>query len=81
MTELRGIPTLPTMQLDQRLENRRVIGASDWSKAQERERIIRDSLQGDSPTTVRVEGPPEPMMIPVRSCEISADVRPASRIA
>jgi hypothetical protein len=26
------------MQLDQRLENRRVIGASDWSKAQERER-------------------------------------------
>ena len=55
MTELRGIPTLPTMQLDQRLENRRVIGASDWSKAQERERIIRDSLQGDSPTTVRVE--------------------------
>ena len=55
VTELRGIPTLPTMQLDQRLENRRVIGASDWSKAQERERIIRDSLQGDSPTTVRVE--------------------------
>ena len=30
---------------------------------------------------VRVEGPPEPMMMPVRSFEISLSSRPASRIA
>jgi hypothetical protein len=32
-------------------------------------------------TTVRVEGPPEPMMMPVRSFEMSLSSRPASRIA
>jgi len=32
-------------------------------------------------TMVRVEGPPEPMMMPVISWEISLAVRPASRIA
>ena len=32
-------------------------------------------------TMTRVEGPPEPMIMPVRSCEISAGVRPASAMA
>ena len=32
-------------------------------------------------TMVRVDGPPEPMMMPVRSLEISCSSRPASRIA
>jgi len=32
-------------------------------------------------TRVWVEGPPDPMMMPVRSFEISASVRPASAIA
>ena len=32
-------------------------------------------------TTVRVEGPPEPMMMPVRSLETSLSSSPASRIA
>jgi putative transposase len=43
------------MQLDQRLENLRVVDTADWTKAQERESIIRDSLQGDGSTTMRVE--------------------------
>jgi hypothetical protein len=32
-------------------------------------------------TTARVDGPPEPMMMPVRSLEMSFSSRPASRIA
>src|SRR3546814_3674425 len=32
-------------------------------------------------TWLEVEGPPEPMTMPVRSCETSASVRPASVIA
>ena len=32
-------------------------------------------------TMARVEGPPEPMMMPVRSFETSFSSRPASRIA
>ena len=32
-------------------------------------------------TMVRVDGPPEPMMMPVRSLEMSVSSRPESRIA
>jgi putative transposase len=55
VTELRGLPSLPIVQLDQRLEKLRVADTPDWTKAQEREAIIRDSLQGDGSTTMRVE--------------------------
>jgi hypothetical protein len=55
VTELRGLPSLPIVQLDQRLEKLRVVDTPDWTKAQEREAIIRDSLQGDGSTTMRVE--------------------------
>ncbi|HEX9382655.1 MAG TPA: Mu transposase C-terminal domain-containing protein [Gemmatimonadaceae bacterium] len=55
MTELRGLPSLPIMQLDQRLEELRAVNTPDWTQAQEREAIIRDSLQGDGSTTTRVE--------------------------
>lgn len=55
VTELRGLPSLPIMHLDQRRENLRIVDAPDWAKAQERENIIRDSLTGDGSTTVRVE--------------------------
>jgi len=55
VTELRGLPSLPITQLDQRVENLRVVDQFDWTKAQERERIIQDSLQGDGPMTLRVE--------------------------
>jgi hypothetical protein len=55
VTEVRGLPSLPIVQLDQRLEKLRVVDTTDWTKAQEREAIIRDPLQGDGSTTMRVE--------------------------
>jgi hypothetical protein len=39
------------VRLDQRLEELRVVDTPDWTKAQDREAIIRDSLQGDGSTT------------------------------
>ena len=55
VTQLRGVPTLPIIQLDQRLEDLRVVDLPDWTKAQVRETIIRNSMQGDGSTTMRVE--------------------------
>ena len=55
VTELRGLPALPIIQLDQRAEHLRVVDPPDWTKAQEREGIIRDSLQAEGPMTLRVE--------------------------
>jgi putative transposase len=55
VTELRGLPSLPIMQLDQRLEELRAVSTPDWTKAQEREAIIRNSLLGAGSTTMRVE--------------------------
>jgi putative transposase len=55
VTELRGLSSLPTIQLDERVENLRVVDALAWTKAQERERVIRDSMQGDGPMSLRVE--------------------------
>jgi hypothetical protein len=40
VTELRGLPSLPVIQLDQRAEHLRVVDPPDWTKAQEREGII-----------------------------------------
>lgn len=54
MTELRGLPALPVVQLDRRLEKLRTIDLPDWNRAQQRELIIRDTLQGDGSTTTRV---------------------------
>ena len=55
VSELRGLPSLPITQLDDRVEKLRVVDSMDWSQAQERERIIQESLQGDGPMALRVE--------------------------
>jgi putative transposase len=55
VTELRGMPSLPIAQLDRRLDNLRSVDTPDWNKAQQREAIIRDALQGDGSTTMRVD--------------------------
>jgi hypothetical protein len=55
VTELRGLPSLPIMQLDRRLEKLRVVDPPDWNKAQQREAVIRDALRGDGSTTMRVD--------------------------
>ncbi|MGA2709022.1 MAG: hypothetical protein ABSF86_11515, partial [Steroidobacteraceae bacterium] len=55
MTELRGLPSLPTSQLDQRLENLRDVDQVAWNKAQQREAVIRDALKGAGSMTTRIE--------------------------
>ena len=55
MTELRGAASLPTLRLDQRLESLRVVDRLIWNKAQQREAVIRDALQGDGSMTTRVD--------------------------
>ncbi len=55
VTELRGMPSLPIAQLDRRLDNLRLVDTPAWNKAQQREAIIRDALQGDGSTTTRVD--------------------------
>jgi hypothetical protein len=55
VTELRGIPSFPTLQLDQRLETLRDVDQADWTKAQQREAAIRDALHGDGSMTTRIE--------------------------
>jgi hypothetical protein len=54
VTELRGIPSFPTMQLDQRLEILRVVDQAVWTKAHQREAAIRDALHGDGSMTTRI---------------------------
>ena len=55
LTELRGVPSLPPVQLDQRAENVRGVEQVAWNKAQQRETVIREALTGDGPMTTRVE--------------------------
>lgn len=55
VTELRGLPSLPTVQLDRCLEKLRIIDTPAWNKAHQREAIILDALQGDGSTTTRVD--------------------------
>jgi putative transposase len=55
VTELRGLPSLPTSQLDQRLENLRDVDQVAWNKAQQREAVIRDALKGAGSMTTRIE--------------------------
>jgi hypothetical protein len=46
VTELRAIPSFPTLQLHQRLEILRDVDQAVWTKAQQREAAIRDALHG-----------------------------------
>ena len=55
VTELRGVASFPTLQLDQRLETLREVDQAVWTKAQQREAAIRDALHGDGSITARVE--------------------------
>ena len=55
VTELRGLRLLPITQLDDRVEKLRIVDPVEWTQAQERERIIQESLRADGPMTLRVE--------------------------
>jgi putative transposase len=54
VSELRGLPTLPAAELDQRLDDLRNIDLADWTQAKQRETVIRDALRGDGSMTTRV---------------------------
>jgi hypothetical protein len=56
VTEVRGVPSLPISELDQRLDRLRTIDTVDWSTAQQREAIIGHAINGDGPTTALVDG-------------------------
>lgn len=53
--ELRGVSSLPALRLEQRLESLRAVDRVVWNKAQQREAVIRDALEGDGSMTTRVE--------------------------
>jgi putative transposase len=55
VTELRGFPSFPTLQIDQRLDTPREVDQAVWTKAQQREAAIRDALHGDGSMTTRIE--------------------------
>jgi putative transposase len=55
VSELRGLPSLTIVELDERVERLRTIETPDWSKAQRREAVIREALQGDGRTTELVD--------------------------
>jgi hypothetical protein len=44
VTELRGVPSLPISELDQRLDRLRTIDTVNWSTAQQREAIIGHAM-------------------------------------
>ena len=54
VTELRGLPSLPLSDLDDRLDCQRTTDKPDWTAAQQREAIIRDAMIGDGPATPRI---------------------------
>jgi putative transposase len=55
VSKLRGIPSLPISDLDQRLDRLRTIDTVDWSTAQQREAIIGHAMNGDGPATALVD--------------------------
>ena len=46
VSELRGLPSLTLVELDQRVERLRTIETPDWIKAQRGEAVIREALSG-----------------------------------
>lgn len=48
---LRGLPILPSSELDARLDRQRTIDPDDWSLAKRREEVIREALTGDGSTS------------------------------
>jgi hypothetical protein len=70
VTELRGLPSLPIVQLDRRLEKLRIVDTSAWNKAHQREAIILDALQGDGSTTTRVDAAAQILGVSARTVRL-----------
>ena len=55
VAELRGLPSVPMVELDQRVERLRTADTLNWNRAQRRESVIREALQGDGSATALVD--------------------------
>jgi putative transposase len=55
VAELRGLPSVPMVELDQRVERLRTADTLNWNRAQRRESAIREALQGDGSARALVD--------------------------
>jgi putative transposase len=67
VAELRGVPSLPTVELDRRADRLRIVDTANWSVAQERENIIRDAMNGVGATTALVDAAAKALGLSPRS--------------
>jgi hypothetical protein len=51
---IRGLPILPSSELDARLDRQRTMDPDDWSLARKREEVIREALTGDGSAKKRI---------------------------
>jgi hypothetical protein len=54
VSELRGLPSLPPMEVDGRMETARTTDPIRWASAEARESIIRTFLEGDGAIGIRI---------------------------
>ena len=69
VAELRGLPSLPLAQLDERLDRQRTTEIPDWAAAKIREPIIRDAMSGDGNATVRATGAAQALGVSIRTIQ------------
>jgi putative transposase len=55
VAELRGLASLPIVELDRRAERLRSTDESEWNSAQRRETVIREAMQGEGPASALVD--------------------------
>lgn len=63
VAELRALPTLPAVELDQRLERSRTIENSEWTEARRRETIIRQAISGGGSAASRIKSAAEALSL------------------
>jgi putative transposase len=54
VSDLRGLPSLPPMEVDARMETARTTDPTRWASAEARESIIRTFLEGDGAIGIRI---------------------------
>ncbi len=69
VAELRGLPTLPTTELDQRLDRSRSAQNADWTEAQRREAIIRQTIAGEGSAAARMAGAAQALGLSARTVQ------------
>ena len=54
VAELRGLPYLPAVELDARVDLQRTIDPNEWSLAEKREAAVKEALTGEGRTKERM---------------------------